>query len=245
MRSGWGSIPALTLIALLWNLDAHGATHRKGDHVLFSGQVIGSDGEPVPNVTVLLELSRTSFSIRRFKQVKKNTLRIPVTATVDGRYLHDWRWDGYYNTFGLAVAVPVATGATSGQDVAGATSGQDGVGAPSGRPSDHDGFEILYRIDVTERVRQGVAAEGGTRDIVVVTPLVVEETGDLGWLRGLLDGSAGAEESRIFREMGRPDRIDSHEGGATAWWYFEAGKVYRFRDGALEQVEHFEPIKPL
>ncbi len=44
--------------------------------------------------------------------------------------------------------------------------------------------------------------------------------------------------------MGRPDRFDG-EGETAAWWYFEAGKVYRFRAGALEQVEHFEPIKPL
>ncbi len=196
--------------------------HRKGDHVLFSGRVTGPDGEPVGNVTVLLELSRNSFSLKRFKKVKRNTLRIPVTATVDGQYLHDWRWDGYYNTFELAVAVPSA-----------------------GRADGGDGYEILYRTDVTEPVLEGRRPQGTDRSIPIVTALVVEGVGDLGWLRRLLGGTAGAEESRIFREMGRPDRVDSHDGGATAWWYFEAGKVFRFRDGALEQVEHFEPIKPL
>ncbi len=225
MRTRRG-VPALTLaaalilIALSWNPRAEGATHHKGDHVLFSGQVTGTDGEPVANVTVLLELSRSTFSMRRFKRIKKNTMRIPVTATVDGRYLHDWRWDGYYNTFELAVAVPVKRNAAG-----------------------HDDFEILHRTDVTERVRLTAPPKEGKRDIVVVTPLVVEQTGDLAWLRGLLGGSAGAEENRVFREMGRPDRVDTHEGESTAWWYFEAGKVYRFRAGALEQVEHFEPIK--
>ncbi len=216
---------ALILIAVLWHPQARGGAHRKGDHILFSGQVVGNDGAPVANVTVLLELSRTTFSMRRFKQVKKNTLRIPVTATIEGRYLHDWRWDGYYNTFELAVALPMKTG----------------VDASPG----HGEFEILHRSDVTEAVVRGVPLEGGSQDIAVVTPLVIEDAGDLGWLRGLLDGSAGAEESRVFHQMGRPDRVDTHEGGAMAWWYFEAGKVYRFRDGALEQVEHFEPIKPL
>ncbi len=194
-----------------------GTTLRKGDHVLFSGQVTGTDGNPVGNVTVLLELSRTSFNIRRFKKVKKNTLRVPVTTTVDGRYLHDWRWDGYYNTFELAVAIP------------------------EGR----DDFEILHRVDVTDKVREGVLPKDGIRNLAVVTPLVVEGTGDLGWLRELVGGTAGEDERRIFREMGQPDRVDRHEDGASAWWYFEAGKVYRFRDGALELTEDFEPIKPL
>ena len=64
------TLVVLALVALLWNPGAEGATHHKGDHVLFSGQVTGADGEPVANVTVLLELSRTTFSLRRFKQVK-------------------------------------------------------------------------------------------------------------------------------------------------------------------------------
>ncbi len=210
---------AVLAAALLWApLTAAGSVHRKGDHVLFSGQVTGADGGlPVGNVTVLLELSRNSFSLRRFKQVKKNTLRIPVTATVDGQYFHDWRWDGYYNTFELAVAVP----------------------SPDGD------YEVLYRADVTKRVRESAPQEEGGRSFAVVTPLVIQGIGDLGWLRRLLSDDAGDEEKRVFREMGRPDRVDVHDGGAAAWWYFEAGKVYRFRDGALEQVEHFEPIQPL
>ncbi len=200
--------------AMAWPWDGG---YRKGDHVLFSGQVTGSDGKPVSGVTVLLELSRTSFSVRKFKQVTKNTLRIPVTTTVDGRYLHDWRWDGYYNTFELAVATPAAQGE----------------------------FEVLHRVDVTERVRASAPEKGAAeRDVAVVTPLAIEGTGDLGWLQRLLDGDASDEEQRIFREMGQPDRVDVHERGGSAWWYFEAGKVYRFRDGALEQVEHFEPILP-
>jgi hypothetical protein len=29
----------------------------------------------------------------------------------------------------------------------------------------------------------------------------------------------------------------------VSWWYFEAGKVYRFRDGRLDQVERFDPVQ--
>lgn len=220
MRAGLQATAIVAALLCVPSPATADALHRKGDHVLFSGQVTGADGKPLGNVTVLLELSRNSFSWRRFKQVKKNTLRIPVTATVDGQYLHDWRWDGYYNTFELAVGIPSKRG--------------DG-----GR----DDYEILHRADVTETVLKGDRPQGTDRSIPVVTPLVVEGVGDLGWLRRLLSGNAGAEESRIFDEMGRPDRVDAHDDGANAWWYFEAGKVFRFRDGALEQVEHFEPIQ--
>ncbi len=198
-------------VALLWpaGIAQAAAPYSKGDHVLFSGQVQSTEGEAVGNVTVLLELSRTSFSLRRFKQVKKNTLQIPVVATVGGQYLHDWRWDGYYNTFELAVGLPRKQG---------------------GR----DDFEILYRTEITDSVQKGGP---------VVTPLVIGEDATLDWLRRLLDGTAGDEERRVFQEMGRPQRYDRVDDGSSAWWYFEAGKVYRFRDGVLEQVEHFEPIK--
>jgi hypothetical protein len=28
-----------------------------------------------------------------------------------------------------------------------------------------------------------------------------------------------------------------------SWWYFETGRVYRFRDGRLQQVVPFDPVK--
>ena len=55
------------------------------------------------------------------------------------------------------------------------------------------------------------------------------------------------DERRIYAEMGNPDRVQrtiaaDHE--EVSWWYFQSGKAYRFKDGVLEQVVHFEPIKP-
>ncbi|MCG8462248.1 MAG: hypothetical protein MI919_38685, partial [Holophagales bacterium] len=102
-----------------------------------------------------------------------------------------------------------------------------------GRPD----FEILARRDVTPLVNQG----GGELE------LTVEKAGYARWLGTYLDGRASDDEVRLFQDMGRPDRIslDPREPGESAWWYFSIGKVYRFADGALDQVTHFEPVAPL
>jgi hypothetical protein len=46
--------------------------------------------------------------------------------------------------------------------------------------------------------------------------------------------------------MGKPDRVDRLEmsgGDEVAWWYFERGKSFHFRDGRLDQVMEFEPVE--
>lgn len=190
------------------------APYRTGDTVRINGRVTGADGGPLGEVTVLLEVSRTAFKLRRFRREKGDTLQVSVTADEDGRFAIDWRWDSYYNTFELAVALPV-------------------------RRDGRDSVEIFTRVDVTEKVRAGSP---------VSVALEVENSGYLQWLREFLAGLASEDEIRIYREMGRPDRVDKDEGGEapeSAWWYFEAGRVYRFRAGELEQVTHFEPVKPL
>ncbi len=212
MRRSIRPLIAVLACALLWGADAAEckAPYKKGDHVAISGKVTDGGGQSVGQVTVLLELSRTGFRLSRFKRVKSDTLQIPVIASSDGRYEHTWRWDGYYNTFELAVALPVRQG---------------------GR----DAFEVVHRLEITPQVEQGSP---------VTVPLVVKDTAYLRWLSRFVDGRAGAEERRVFEQLGRPDRIDSHGEEVFAWWYFEAGKVYRFRDGEIEQIEPFEPIKP-
>lgn len=199
--------------ALAWAppVAAGAADYGKGDPVTISGRVSGPEGQPVGQVTVLLEVSRTRFDWRRFRRAKGSTLQIPVISAADGQYRHDWRWDGYYNTFELAVALPVPTGGG-------------------------EAFEVLHRVEITQPVRQGSP---------VVVPIVVDDLRYLGWLRRFSDGSASAEEKRVYRDLGRPDRIDFAGADAAAWWYFAAGKVYRFAAGVLEEVESFDPVKPL
>jgi hypothetical protein len=62
-------------------------------------------------------------------------------------------------------------------------------------------------------------------------------------------GSAASQsddQRRVYEEMGNPDRVDRLElpgGDEVAWWYFERGRSYHFRDGGLDQVMEFEPVK--
>ena len=41
------------------------------------------------------------------------------------------------------------------------------------------------------------------------------------------------------------DRVESAGGVEASWWYFDAGQVVRFRDGALVETQEFEPVRPL
>lgn len=216
----WRWLPGLAGFGLMLVLAAvpdsrvEARTYRTGDPVTITGQVTDAGGRPMAEVEVLLEVSRRVFKLRGFRREKQDTLRVPARTDQDGRYSIVWRWDGYYNTFELAVALAV-------------------------RKAGSDGFEVFTRVDVTEQVKGGSP---------VVVPLVVEDTSYLESLREFLATLRSDDEHRVYREMGRPDRVDTEESGEvpqSSWWYFEAGKVYRFRGGDLQQVTHFEPVKPL
>ncbi len=214
-RSG----PIVLLLAaalVLGNPGAAPAGHKKGQVVTITGQVTDAEGRPLPNVSVVLEVSRRSFKLLRFwkPRQKTDTLKIPTAADQDGNYRFDWRWDPYYDTFELAVALPVKKGGK-------------------------EAFEVFHRHDVTAGVRQANPVDVALR---------VEDSGYLDWLRRFLSGEASDDEKRIFRDLGRPDRVDVEErsaGTEVSWWYFEAGKVYRFLGGRLDQVVHFEPVPPI
>lgn len=100
-----------------------------------------------------------------------------------------------------------------------------------GRPD----FELVERLDITDLVRSG-----GPVNIRLEVP----EAGYLRWLRGYLEGKASADEEKIYRQQGRPDRVQTseHFPDESTWWYFADGKAYRFRKGAFERVEAFDPI---
>lgn len=209
---------ALAVLAPTGGLAAK--TYKRGEFVTVTGRVTGAGGVSLPEVTVVLELTRTSFKLGNvFKRdtparQKGNTLQIPATSDPDGDYSLTWRWDPYYDTFALAVGLQV-------------------------RMDDREAFEVFHRQDITAAVRQGSP--------VVISP-VIQDTAYLDWLRRFLSDQASADERRIFRELGRPDRIDQEQRPRaieTAWWYFAEGKVYRFRDGGLDRVIHFEPIPPV
>ena len=106
----------------------------------------------------------------------------------------------------------------------GAPASASGSGLPPG---------VLTEIDLTRRMLEG-------------SPVVVAL--EVGWT-GISTAAAAAhsdDQRRIYGEMGNPDRVDRLEmpgGDEVAWWYFERGRSYHFRDGQLDQVMEFEPVK--
>lgn len=100
-----------------------------------------------------------------------------------------------------------------------------------GRP----GLDIFHTVDVTDAVLSGGPVE---------RTLTVEVTPYIEWLRRFHDGRASADEQRVFQEMGPPERFEGPDPtlGETTWWYFASGKAYRFKDGTIQQVTHFDPI---
>lgn len=192
--------------------------YQKGQIVAVSGQVTTSDGRPLPGVTVLLSASRKAFSLKKFRRQTGTALQMPATVDGDGRYQLNLRWDPYYNTFELAVALEVRKG---GRDV---------------HEGGRDVHEVYHRQDITRQVMQASP---------VGIPLVVQGSAAIEELRTFLGSLKSDDEKRIYQEMGRPDRIDVgqiHYDPDRSWWYFRAGKVYRFREGKLDEVVPFEPV---
>ncbi len=98
-------------------------------------------------------------------------------------------------------------------------------------------FESFARRDITSQLEAGGS---------VSESIEVPEGSVLRWLRRY-QGPTTGQERKVYDEMGRPDRVDmalEPDGDALSWWYFEAGKVYRFEDGTLLDVTRFDPVRP-
>lgn len=234
------AIAAALAAALALASAAAAEPYRRGEYITVRGLVTDLDGNPLPGVTVLFEPSRRVFKLFRSKRNRPQTdrLQIPTVTGAGGDYSFEWRWDGYYDIFELAIAVPVEAGGG-------------------------EAFEILHRTDFTDRMTQGSPVEVAleVEDASRLTaprrrPPSVAGGDQRSPAADLPRPSARAAEPveassedqrRILDEMGSPDRIDSHQrlaGTETSWWYFEEGKVYHFLGGGLSQVTHFDPIPP-
>jgi len=101
-----------------------------------------------------------------------------------------------------------------------------------------EGFHVLHREDLTRRIEFGSP---------VVSAIRIQDTS---FLDSFLEFRAGLEtedQRKVYRDVGKPDKVrerGSADGTEVDWWYFELGKVYRFRDGQLYEVENFEPVAP-
>jgi hypothetical protein len=213
------STPALLgLLGLLTAgafVPAVAARYAQGERVQITGIVADAQGQPLPEVRVTFEATRTYFSIRELRRTAdKEIRRVSTTTNATGEYTLVWPWDSYFNHFEVVAGVPVRAG--SGERL-----------------------EELARQDVTQRVQAGSPA------VVAVT---VENRKFLDSFRQFLASIETEDQRKVYQEMGKPDRIRNVQYPGhleSSWWYFESGRVYRFRDGRLEQVVPFDPVRGL
>jgi hypothetical protein len=209
--------PALLgLVFLLAALaPAFAARYAQGERVQITGLVADAQGQPLPDVRVVFEATRTYFSIRQLRRTEaQDVRRVSATTNASGEYTIEWPWDSYFNHFEVVAGVPVRT--RSGERL-----------------------EELARQDVTRRVLAGSPA---------VVGVTVENRRFLDNFRQFLASIRTEDQRKVYQEMGKPDRIRNVQYPGhleSSWWYFESGRVYRFRDGRLEQVVPFDPVRGL
>ncbi len=221
LRHALSAIPAIPAILILSALSvtsvpAAAARYAQGERVQVTGNVTDAQGQPLADVRVTFEATRTYFSVRELRRTEdKEVRRVSATTNAAGQYTLEWPWDSYFNHFELVAGVPVRT---------------KGGG---------ERMEELARQDVTRRVTAGSPA---------VVSVTVENRKLLDTLNQFLASIQTEDQRKVYQEMGKPDRIRNvqYPGHLEAsWWYFESGRVYRFRDGRLEQVVPFDPVRGL
>lgn len=189
-----------------------GSRYDPGQRIEVTGIVTDPQGRPMKNVEVRLELARETFSFRTFGKEKKRVTPVTASTNERGEYSIVFPWDDYYNSFELAVGVPVR--------------GRQG-----------ETFTALERLDLTRRIDKGTP---------VVASIVVQNASFVTNLRTFLATVDSDDERRVYERNGRPDRVKVTkfpQHSETSWWYFDAGRAYRFVDGRLAGTEEFAPVR--
>jgi hypothetical protein len=190
--------------------------YSPGQQVTVQGVVTDSKANHLAGLRVTLEASQQNFSLYPWGLQKKQVVTGSAETTAQGDFGLQFPWNQWYNHFELAVTVPV--GIAGGEDT-----------------------HVLWHEDITRRVAQG-------SPVVVPVTLEDKQAAFLDTFRTFLASLGTDEERRFYHESGRPDQVDHNsfpDHVETAWWYFRAGKVVRFRDGHVEKVETFAPVEPL
>jgi len=192
--------------------------YRRGETVEINGTVADAGGAPVEGMTVVLVAAHRGFTFRGMRRVEEGHVRVAATTDAQGRFTLEWVWNPYYDAFRIRA---------------------EGIGTAEARPAGAGGpgSAVLTEVDLTRRITEGSP---------VVVALEVADAGPHREGRAFAAAPRSDDQSRVFREMGKPDRVDRLEmsgGQEEAWWYFERGKSFHFRDGRLDQVIDFEPVK--
>ena len=191
---------------------AAGMPYTDGDVVVITGIVSDAEGHAMPGTTVVLEGSRTGFSVRSLSREKHDARRMSTITDTRGEYAINWQWADYYNHFELQ------------------------VGDPYTRAGGGAGFLVADQQDLTSRLRGGspVVASVRVRDAAPLQALRAFLAGlDSPDLRLLYDSMGRPEQV---------DRLVLPAGVEQTWWYFGAGKSIRFRDGKQLDVTTFDPV---
>lgn len=119
----------LVLLASAWPAAA-GEPFENGQWLEIEGMVTDAGGEPLPRVRVVLEASRSYFSLRGMERREKDLRQVTATPDDSGEYRLRWLWDDYFNTFEVTVVVAVPRGGSNE-------------------------LHVLKQVDMTTRLEQG------------------------------------------------------------------------------------------
>jgi hypothetical protein len=196
-------------------MPAAASPYDDGDRIRLTGLVTDAEGRPIPGLQVVLEAGRRYFSLRELRRTEKDVERVGAVTNAQGEYSLEWTWDDYFNHFELLAGVNV-------------------------RHARAEALEVLEREDVSKRVLAGSP---------VVVSVVVHNRAFVDRLRDFVASVQSADERRVYDEQGTPDDVKRVDYAGlpraveVSWWYFDAGRVYRFRGGRLEQVDRFDPVR--
>jgi hypothetical protein len=236
---GGGVVLLATALFFFGLAGAEASLYRDGEKIEVRGVVTDSEGMPIPDLMVNLEIARYAFDWKKFRKTRHDVSKATTTTDPEGVYAFEWTWYDYYNNFQLIVGLMVRD-PDFNQDV----------------------FQTVHRENIARRVGQGspvvvdmVVSQSPFLDTQPVVTRAVEseplesdpvDTSDTPQDSAIVFGSE--DEKRIYDEMGRPDKVQTLEYpdyDEVTWWYFEQGKAYRFREGELQQVVNFEPVTPI
>jgi len=204
-----------------------GIPYPEGQVVEITGAVANADGSPATGRTVVLEAFRRGFDMRdldprNFGRNKKGLVERTTTTDETGRYLFRWSWHEYWNRFEVSV-------------------GEFG----------REGFEVLARADLSQRILRGTpvrvsfvlgdAIEPGS----VVGAPAAGPTRSAGSTSTPAPTNLTAAQRDVRSREGGPDKVEALElpyGREITWWYFSAGRGYRFLDGELTDELTFDPV---
>jgi hypothetical protein len=179
-----------------------------------TGVVTDARGRALPSLQVTLEAGRSIFSFKTMRRGIQAMQRVSAETNERGEYSLVWPRSDYYDGYALVVEVPVQEAGVAKR------------------------LEMA-RLEVTPRLRR---AEG-----TLVVALSIDDTKFLDTLTGFVASLRSDDERRIYAEQGRPDSVDTVQFAdrvEASWWYFETGRVIRFRDGAVVEQATFEPVRP-